>query len=743
MAERTGELLLEIGFEEMPAPWLPALAAQLSIKLAAAAERESLDPRDTQTYHTPRRLVLRADVLLRQPDRQEQIWGPAAKIAKDATGNWTKAAEGFAKKNGIPLGELRTAFRGSRGVVGGMPAAAMTEPAEEYLVHDHSVSGQATTSVLPVLLSETLRALTFPKRMNWDAWLDDGKGAFPFGRPIRWLILMLDGTVIPFVIYELEAGTKGKARVHSGPATFGHRFLPRGTAGKPLGPIRSFDELSNALHSNYVLLDPEDRQEQIQQQLDVITGGGLIQDHSLRVEWRDLVEYPTVVAGDVPPEFRQLPNEVLATVLVHHQKYIPLNENGVVTRFAAVTNTDSSSSEKIVSGMERVVVARLRDAAFFYAEDRKRPLAERVPDLSGVTFHKGLGTYLDKTERVVRLVQAMGPEMGLLTVVEAAEAATAARLAKTDLVTLMVREFPELQGTMGGIYLRAQGGPEAIANAVGWHYQLGSTGGGTAPDTGLPLPQVRIAAAVALADRIDTLVGYFGIGLSPTGSSDPFGLRRAALAVIRILLEYWQPLDGQRSPDILALIKAAVLAYGPILKAQPKDAIVADVNAFLLERLAHEFRASGAQPDEVEAVLGTPDGVALRNVKDAQARLEALHRVRKEAPDDFAHLAVAFKRAKNILTQQAAASSIEPTLFEHDAERELHRAVASLRGLNGDYDARLKSLSALRAPVDRFFDDVLVMAEDLKVRGNRLALLNEALSLFYRIADISKLGGQS
>jgi glycyl-tRNA synthetase beta chain len=266
VASPAGEFLLEVGFEEMPAPWLPGLGDQLGRRFAEAAGREFLAPRDVQVFHTPRRLVLGAQVLVQQADRSEEVWGPAGKIAKDSSGSWTKAAEGFAKKNGTTVDHLEIVLRGTRGIGGGMPAAALTEPSEEYVRFIRPVVGRTSIAVLPSVVSECLRALAFPKRMTWDAWLEDGKGAFPFGRPIRWLILMLDGTVIPFVIYEMVAGGKGKARVASGPATLGHRFLPRGSAGKPQ-TVRSLQELRKTLRANFVLLDPTERSARIDQGL--------------------------------------------------------------------------------------------------------------------------------------------------------------------------------------------------------------------------------------------------------------------------------------------------------------------------------------------------------------------------------------------------------------------------------------------------------------------------------------------
>jgi glycyl-tRNA synthetase beta chain len=723
------ELLLEIGFEEMPAPWLEGLAGQLSQKLHEAAAREFLDPKDVLVQWTPRRLVTRLDVLARQPDRDEPVWGPSLKVAKDASGAWTGAAQGFAKKNAVAVTDLQQA------------AKDRSKPNELSLLFVKKIAGRPTAEVLPGVLPAALRGLNFPKRMSWDAWLDDGKGAFPFGRPIRWLVALLDGTVIPFVIYDLVAGAKGKARVASGPTTVGHRFLPKGGGGKA-HIVRSHAELQDVLRRNFVLLDPEERARKIADEIARATRGiSLADDHGLPQEWRDLVEYPTVLEGEVPQEFRSLPREVLETVLVHHQKYIPIAASGdVVARFAAVINGDGAAGPAIVRGMERVVVARLRDASFFYGEDRKRPLAERVADLAGVTFHQGLGSYKDKAERMVRLVGKMG-ELGFLSKNDAAAAAEAARLAKADLTTLMVREFPELQGTMGGLYQADQGADPDVAKAVYWHYHPIQVREDALPAGLVDGRALRLFAAVSVADKLDTLAGYFGLGLVPTGSSDPFGLRRAGQGAVRVALDFWAAAQGEKPLDLKALATESAAGYAG--SKRPAADIGRDLRDFLLDRFAYVLESRGFPAEEVQATLEIPGKNPLEDPKDALVRLRALHSVRGQSQEDFTHLAVAFKRAKNILTQQKAAASIEPKLFEHDAERELHQAVATAGSSNGDYDARLRSLAGLRKPVDRFFDDVLVMAEDPKVRGNRLALLNETLSLFYRIADISKLGGQS
>jgi glycyl-tRNA synthetase beta chain len=711
------ELLLEIGTEEIPAPWLPGLAEQLRAKLVEVAVRERLAPDAVETAWAPRRLVLKAELALRQPDREERVFGPAVRAARDAAGAWTAAALGFARKCGCRPEDLAEAVKDGT--------------SEPHLVRARLVPGRATGEVLPGVVATLLRSLHFPKRMSWDAWLDDGRGAFPFGRPIRWLVLLFAGEVVPFAIYEAAGGGKGPVLVESGALTRGHRFLPRvgKLAGRPVR-IRSFADLKKKLAARFVLVDPLEREARIGEGLDPHRSR-VRDDHGLPREWRDLVEFPTVVLGSVPAQFRTLPTEVLETVLVHHQKYIPIaNEGREVSRFAAVVNADGANASEIVRGMERVVVARLRDAAFFFEEDLKRPLGDRVSDLAGVSFHQGLGSYRDKAERTVRLIGVMGPEMGLLTTSEHEAAREAARLCKADLTTLMVREFPELQGVMGGIYLRAQGHPrEDVARAVQWHYHPVAIESEALPAGRIREGDQRTFAAVALADKLDTLAGYFGLGLVPTGSSDPFALRRAAQGVVRILLDFWTAGEAEQRPNLRTLAAAAVAGYAPFPGRTPGE-VVTDLQAFLLDRLRYV----------VEAVLGAREPAALDDPRECEARLRALHSVRAEAREDFEHLAAAYKRAKNILGD-VASSEVTPALFEHEAELALHAAVGRAGSVGGGYVERLRALATLRAPVDRFFDEVLVMAEAQEVRANRLALLNSTIRLFYRISDISKLGG--
>jgi glycyl-tRNA synthetase beta chain len=481
----------------------------------------------------------------------------------------------------------------------------------------------------------------------------------------------------------------------------------------------------------------------------------------LKREWAHLVEWPTVMVGAVPSGFQQLPLEVVATVLSHHQKYIPLGVRGDkrISGFLAVTNTDSQDRDAIVRNMERVVVARLRDADFFFKQDVKRSLSDRVQDLSGIMFHEGFGDYLQKTERLVRIVEVMGTSLKLLTDTDRDLARMAAHVAKADLTTLMVREFPELQGVMGSIYLENEGGiPLEVVEAVRWHYHPMSV-----EENSLPAREVSSAAAapfaaVALADKLDLVVAFFARGERPTGSRDPFGVRRAGNGIVRILVDFWVTSAETRRPSIRGLLTIEPLQQYFVVSDSSREETLAALEAFFLERLRHLFASRGFPSDEIDAIFGAFDPGVLDDPREAWLRLQALHRVRSEARDDFEHLAVAFKRARNIVGE-AASKPVDPGLFEHEAEHELARALREAGHLLGaepelgggpdvlvsrgrhKYEIELKSLAKLRQPVDRFFDDVLVMAEDPALRANRLGLLGQALSLFYRIADISKLGG--
>jgi glycyl-tRNA synthetase beta chain len=719
------ELLFEVGCEEIPAAWLEGVARQLGAAFEKRAEAVRLAPRELRALWTPRRLALTAIVAGRQPDSEERVWGPSAKVARDAAGGWTKAAIGFARKLGLEPGALQRAPKD--------PSA----PDELHLVHLWKCQGEPASRVLSGVLAAALRDVAFPKKMSWDARLEGTP--FPFGRPIRWLVALLDGEPIELVV-RVQASADGELAVEAGSSTRGHRFLPRGH-GAATPTLGGAGDYVGVLAKHGVLVDPAERAARIADGLKAAEKLGRIDDsHGLAAEWRDLVEKPAVVVGEVPAAFRGLPPEVLRTVLVHHQKYLPVvDAAGSVTHFAAVTDADPACAPTIVRGMQRVVVARLRDASFFFDEDRRRPLASRVEALAGVTLHKGLGSYADKAERLAALLRRAAAES--LSDQDLAAAIEAARLAKADLTTLMVGEFPELQGVMGGLYLEAEGGDPDVARAVRWHYHPVSVEEQSLPAGQLSGRSERLFAAVSLADKLDTLAGYFNLGLAPTGSRDPFGLRRAGQGAIRVLLDFELSAAGAARPSLRRWIAAAEALHPDharaVVRASSRDP--GKLGEFLLERLRYVLGARGHAADEVEAALGAREPDALDDPREALFRVQALSRVRSEVPEDFAHLAVAFKRARNIAGE--ATGAVDPSAFEQDAERELHQALGELTGRDGSYEERLRALAGLRAPVDRFFDDVLVMTEDARLRDNRKALLGEALGLFYRIADISRLGG--
>ena len=713
------EFLFEIGFEEMPAPWLKGLADQLHSKFAAMAADQQLAPEGMRVLWTARRLVLTAEVNERQEDRTVVEWGPAAKIAKDAAGNWSKAAEGFAKKQGVGTDALRLAPKGEGS-------------GDLYVSATKQIIGRPTGEVLAGVLPSILRGFNFSKRMNWDAWLDDGRGAFEFGRPIQWIVALLDGEIVPLTIFDAVSGARGSARVTSGRRSLGNRFYPRGASDRGFD-VRSFAELEAGLAARSVILDPARRRDRIKWNVEAAGGTVSGEAEHLVQEWADLVEYPTVVVGSIPAAFADLPDEVLETVLAHHQKAItlPRGKDGS-PRFAAISGCDEAGAVNAAQGQERVVIARLKDARFFYNEDRKRTLESRVDDLGAVTFHKGLGTYRQKAERISMLATNLAGHVGL-----SAEATTAAGraalFAKADLVTLMVREFPELQGVMGGLYAQATE-PAEIAAAIRWHYHPVAIEADAAPAGNLSGTALDTFALVALVDKLDTLIGYLGIGVTPSGSSDPYGLRRAGQGVIRILLDFWTG----KAPNLNDVVTDAHRLYGPALSKSTKD-LQAALRAFLLDRLRGVLLARGAgTADEIDAVLEARVD-PLSDVRDAAKRLHALAAVRSEQREVFASLAEAFKRAKNIVADTKV-GAVDQAAFVEGAEGLLHGAIVKAeRTPATDPASRLRAVAALRGEVDSFFKSVMVMAEDPALKANRLALLSRLLNLVYEVADLSKL----
>jgi glycyl-tRNA synthetase beta chain len=722
------ELLVEIGTEELPASWLPGLTRQLKQRADAVLAEFRLKSDAAETFSTPRRLALRVGkVAERQEDLEEVVTGPPVSAAfKD--GQPTPAAVGFARKNGIEVAAL----------------TRVATPKGEYLAYNRHQRGRAAADVLPGVLTGILRSMAFPKQMHWDAELSDGKGELVFGRPIRWLLFLYGGRVVPYTIGRTELSRGPNVQdVESAALTYGHRFLATsGRAGRSI-KVRNFDEYRARLAEHFVILDRTERRERITRELDMharrLSARVMpIGNAELLQEVPDLVEYPSVIAGAFDPSFLELPGEVLTTTMIHHQHFFPLvDEHGKLKpAFLAVTNTEPQDKRTISVNAERVLAARLRDAKFFWDSDRKTPLETRLARLDTLLFHKQLGSYLRKAERIERLARWIAAEV-FKRPDQADFAATAARLAKADLTTDMVFEFTELQGTMGGIYARAEGQPEQVWKAIYYHY-LPSAVESDAPPRRSDLLEAAIAwAAVALADKLDTVVGLFRAGERPTGSRDPFGIRRQMQGTVRILMDLPE-LTGLRlevAPGPL-FEKAASLIELPGPSAEP-------MHAFVQERVQFALEQRGLPIETVRAVTPRWDVSPFR----ARRVADALQDVRKG--EDFLALAVLFKRVKNIARELDSRAPLDRARLTEPAEQALLEALDARRPgaeqaiASGDYRRALAEIAALRPAVDRFFTEVFVMVDEEGLRTARLTLMAELRDLVLQLADISEIVPQS
>jgi glycyl-tRNA synthetase beta chain len=735
------ELLLEIGCEEIPAGWLPGLTQRIGEVVVAELRAQRLAPESpAETYSTPRRLTVRISRLAeRQTDLEELVTGPPVSAAFKADGTPTPAASGFAAKQGVDASALER----------------LDTAKGAYLAYRRKQRGKAAVDVLPAVLGGTLRGLTFPKLMHWDAQLEDGKGELLFGRPIRWILFVYGGRVVPFTITRAAwAQTSQVQDVTSGAVTYGHRFLTTsGRAGRAI-KVRSFDEYRARLLENFVILERSERHNKIARELDAkaqrLQGrvSRVVRHESgLLTEVPDLVEYPSVVAGTFAHEFLELPEEVLTTTLIHHQHYFPVEaDNGrLKNAFLAVINTEPDNERTIARNAERVVSARLRDARFFWEADRKATLESRLDRLGTLLFHKKLGSYQDKAERIAALARWIAVEALAADERTAAAAERAARLAKTDLATDMVREFTELQGTMGGIYAREEGLPEDVWKAIYFHY-LPIGVDADAPPTRQQLGKSATTwAAVSLADKLDTLLGLFAAGERPTGSRDPYGLRRAAQGVVKILTDLPQ-LDV---PMKVSLVKLVERAYVPHRALGGDDWETLPIGQFLWERKEHLLERRGYRTDEIRVVAAQDEPWG--DPRNSLKLVEALSQVRSS--DDFQALATLFKRVKNITKgineSGRNLGDIRRTLREpaevalaDDFERRwplIDRALSER-----EYVRAIRELASLNPAVDRFFTDVLVMAEDSDLRAARLALLTHMRdAVRVRIGDISEMAEEA
>ena len=736
------ELLIEIGCEELPASWLPSLTDQLKDRLGwflSEARLEWMAP--IQAFSTPRRLVVHVDrVATQQADLEETVSGPPVRASFDVDGAPTAAALGFAAKQGVDVRRLQRT----------------NTPKGEYLVYKKHQRGVVARKVLPDVMGATLRALTFPKQMNWDALLTDGRGELVFGRPIRWILFLYGGRVVPFRVQRQEsAATEGVTAVSSDSVTYGHRFFSRhGQPGSAIR-VRSVSEYKRALASGYVVIDREVRRRRIMQKLARAANraGGQVEidgvRHSLLDEVPDLVEYPSVVTGQFPSEFLSLPEEVLKTTMIHHQHYFPVVTKGgrLTNSFLAVTNTPRDNVRGIARNAERVLVARLRDARFFWDEDRQGTLADRLDRLDTLLFHQKLGSYREKAGRVSSLAERIASEVfeADLTVVSAAQ--RAGLLCKADLPTDMVGEFPELQGVMGGVYSREAGDPIEIWKAIYHHYLPVGVDAGAPPTYGDLGVAAVPWAAVSLADKLDTLVGLFHVGERPTGSRDPFGMRRQAQGIIRILTDLPELTKLNVRVSLGRLLEMAYELHG-----RPDQDTEVRETSFLRERMRYLLEERGFDIRNVRSVTKQTlldDLLPL----DARQKLEVLPEFTDTT--EFRQLANLFKRVKNIAKEisdeefLAAESTDYRRLSSHlteQAEKALLAEVEKRRPViddavssGGGYRKAFAHAAMLGPSVDRFFTEVFIMVDNPDVRRVRLHLMKRVEHLISRLADVSEI----
>jgi glycyl-tRNA synthetase beta chain len=701
----TVDLLFEVGCEEIPAGMLPGAVLELKVILEKYLNAHNLlldSP--IETLGAPRRLVaICSKIRANQQDVVQEITGPPKSVAYDAAGKPTRAAESFAQKNGMPVSQL-TIVTTARG---------------EYVAARQVLRGRPAKQILEEVLPRVAAEIPWPRTMYWT-----GISGLHFIRPIRWVVALLGGSVLQVKLGDAPAGK----------CSTGHRFL-----GKKEVPVTGGRDYLQKMRANYVLVSPEERRKKIEAELRRLSAAKGLRIHE-DANLLDLVtylnEYPSAILGGFDPAYLELPDEILITVMRGHQKYFALErKNGTLApNFLAVINLDKDRKGLIRAGHERVLRARFADARFFWETDQKCRLADNLQKLGAVTYQAKLGSYADKVERVRSLARWLAEQWFASGIPQASVAAVdrAAELSKCDLVTDMVREFTELQGVVGGLYARSQGEPEEVAWAVYDQYKPASL-----DDL---IPRNLTGQALALADKFDSLVGCFAVGLVPSGSSDPFALRRAAMGVVKILLETKLPV----SLSLTVARSARTFGNSP-QKIHVSQEVEGQVLEFVLDRARYLLKERGGLVyDEINAALSAGSD----DLAGAVRRMEAIKAIRKTK--NFEPLAVSFKRIRKIIEKagpqaQWKLPAVRPDLFAADAERRLHSRAAEVARAaeqykrEGRYREALQSIAGLRPEVDRFFQDVMVMADDEQVRKNRLTLLAGLLHEFSTIADFSEI----
>lgn len=682
------ELFLEIGTEEIPAGFIPRALAEMESMMVRELAGARLTFSEIKTMATPRRLAMVVkDVPAVQPDAEITATGPSIKAAYDSEGKPTRAAEGFARGQGVDVSALKT----------------ISTEKGEYLAVTKQETGRPTHELLAEILPRLVTNIPFKKSMRW------GNLDVRFARPIHWIVALFDGIVVPFSFGSIESGTISR----------GHRFMANTTF-----PVRNFAHYQEECERHFVIVDPERRKEIIRREshrVAVAAGGHLLPDEELLDQIVYLVEYPSAVHGTFSAEFLKVPREVLITSMRSHQRYFSIvDENGgLMPGFITINNTLTEDPSVVVKGNERVLRARLSDARFFFEEDQKVKLDERVESLKKVVYQQKLGTSFEKMERFRALAEGLAEQLNPAVKTQTSRAAT---LCKADLVSGMVGEFPEVQGVMGREYALLEGEDRNVANAIAEHYLPIQAGG--------ELPASDIGAFVSIADKLDTICGCFGVGLIPTGAADPYALRRATIGIISIIL------DRSYRLSLQSMISRSLELLTTKL-TRPPEQVAADVHDFFRGRfvnlLANDFAA-----DAVDAAVSARFD-DLVEVRDRIAALAAF----KSHPD-FEPLSGAFKRVGNII-KDGNDTPVNPALFLDPAESCLHEAVLSAQNMvdsrimSGEWLDALTEIATLRGPVDTFFERVMVMADDLNVRQNRLALLTGIARMFGKVADFSKL----
>ncbi|HSC56984.1 MAG TPA: glycine--tRNA ligase subunit beta, partial [Nitrospira sp.] len=697
----SAELLLEIGVEELPYQFIAPALVSLKDHAGRLFEEARLSSGSIKVYGTPRRLLLVVESLAaHQTAVTKETMGPSKSVAYDQAGRPTKAAMGFAAGQGVPVENLQV-----RQTAKG-----------EYLFAVKQDPGRTTRTVLLDLLPQLVGKLSFPKAMKWN------ETGVRFARPVRWLVALLGGVVLPIEATGIKAGNR----------TYGHRVL---SSGKSIA-VRDFGSYRKSLERAGVLVNPADRRKAIEEQLHQLCmkiGVGLNADESLLDQAVFTTEWPYAVMGNFRSEYLAVPPEILMTSMKEHQGFFSVRDKKtgkLAPHFIAVANNQLKDMSLIRSGNERVLAARLADAKFFFDEDRKTRLEERAKKLGGVTFHQKLGTMAQKQERVRKLAGFIATQLAEKEdVVQSCDRAAA--LCKADLLTGIVGEFPELQGIMGGEYAKHDGEPETVSQAIREQYLPKALEG--------ELPQTLPGQVLSLADRLDSIAAFFHVGMIPTGSEDPFALRRHATAVVRIILENNLRLNLGKYIDNARNLVADSGFRGTTDSEQQGRRRIAD---FLFERVRHYGRSiHGLRDDVMDAVLRLASHTAI-DLVDLVLKMKALQAV--TARPEFDPLIVGFKRASRIVEkEQWDRKPVDPNLFKDAAETELHRHIESSRKdfdqqmAEGRYDRALDALVRLKPPIDDFFNGVMVNAEDAALRNNRLSLLKDVDDLFKSFADFS------